>query len=138
MMRCLPGACTALSAALMAARHSRASWAGFGYDLAVHEGLATTAHLKWAGPPGVKIGGSFQHQTDITQGVDPTAGGAKLYELHGVFSRSTITVFLRAGSRSFTACFFYKDASFSHIEEVAPNTWQKNHRHMVDNDSHLQ
>lgn len=72
--------------------------AGFGYDLAVHEGLATTAaksykprdgrqktseadasdlaytaRLKWTGLPGVELGGSFQHQSDITQGADATA-----------------------------------------------------------------
>ena len=86
--------------------------AGFGYDLAVHEGLATTAaksykprdgrqktsearadnlaypaRLKWTGLPGVELGGSFQHQSDITQGLDAAAGSANLYELHGVVSR---------------------------------------------------
>ena len=86
--------------------------AGFGYDIAVHEGLATTAaksykprdgrqktsearadnlaytaRLKWTGLPGVELGGSFQHQSDITQGLDAAAGSANLYELHGVVSR---------------------------------------------------
>ena len=86
--------------------------AGFGYDLAVHEGLATTAaksykprdgrqktsearadnlaytaRLKWTGLPGVELGGSFQHQSDITQGLDASAGSANLYELHGVVSK---------------------------------------------------
>ncbi len=85
---------------------------GFGYDFAVHEGLATTAakgykprdgrqktseasasdlaytaRLSWTGIPGLTLAGTFQHQTDITQGADPTAGSANLYELHGVFSR---------------------------------------------------
>ncbi|HQT34727.1 MAG TPA: carbohydrate porin [Thiobacillus sp.] len=86
--------------------------AGFGYDLAVHEGLntnagasyavrsgrqktsearatdlATTARLSWTGVPGLTLAGSFQHQTDITQGLDPTAGSANLFEAHGVFNR---------------------------------------------------
>ena len=86
--------------------------AGFGYDLAIHEGLATTAaksykprdgrqktsearadnlaytaRLKWTGLPGVELGGTFQHQSDITQGVDASAGSANLYELHGVVSK---------------------------------------------------
>ncbi len=85
---------------------------GFGYDLAIHEGLATsaakgytprggrqktseakadnlayTARLKWTGLPGVELGGTIQHQIDITQGLDASAGSANLYELHGVFSR---------------------------------------------------
>lgn len=86
--------------------------AGFGYDLAVHEGLATTAaksykprdgrqktseakasdlaytaRLKWTGLPGVELGGTFQHQSDITQGADATASSANLYEAHAVFNK---------------------------------------------------
>ncbi len=86
--------------------------AGFGYDLAIHEGLATTAaksykprdgrqktsearadnlaytaRLKWTGLPGVELGGTIQHQSDITQGLDASAGSANLYELHGVVSK---------------------------------------------------
>jgi hypothetical protein len=85
---------------------------GFGYDFAVHEGLATTAaksykprdgrqktseasakdlaytaRLKWTGLPGIELGGTFQHQDDITQGADATAGSANLYELHGVVNK---------------------------------------------------
>ncbi len=85
---------------------------GFGYDLAVHEGLNTnaganyavrsgrqktsearakdlayTARLSWTGVPGLTLAGSLQHQTDITQGLDANAGSANLYELHGVFNR---------------------------------------------------
>lgn len=85
---------------------------GFGYDLAVHEGLNTnaganyavrsgrqktsearakdlayTARLSWTGIPGLTLAGSLQHQTDITQGLDASAGSANLYELHGVFNR---------------------------------------------------
>ncbi len=86
--------------------------AGFGYDLAVHEGLATTAaksykprdgrqktsearadnlaytaRLKWTGLPGVELGGTIQHQSDITQGLDASAGSANLYEVHGVLNK---------------------------------------------------
>lgn len=88
---------------------------GFSYDVAIHEGLETpttgssafkprngrqktsnanakdlayTARVKWTGMPGVEIGGTFQHQTDISQsatGVD--AGSANLYELHTAINK---------------------------------------------------
>lgn len=86
--------------------------AGFSYDVALHEGLATTAakgykprdgrlktsearstdlaataRLKWTAIPGLELGASVQHQSDITQGLDPRAGSANLYELHGVLSK---------------------------------------------------
>ncbi|MEW6416050.1 MAG: porin [Pseudomonadota bacterium] len=86
--------------------------AGFGYDLAVHEGLTTTAaksykprdgrqktsearadklaytaRLKWTGLPGIELGGTIQHQSDITQGLDASAGSANLYEVHGVLNK---------------------------------------------------
>lgn len=91
--------------------------AGFGYDLAVHEGLATTsaksykprdgrqktgeaiakdlaytARIKWNGIPGLTLAGTIQHQTDITQSADATAGSANLYELHGVYSQGPFTL----------------------------------------------
>jgi len=84
----------------------------FAYDLAVHEGLSTTAaksykprdgrqktseargknlaytaRVKWTGLPGVELGVALQHQTDITQGLDASAGSANLYELHGVLNK---------------------------------------------------
>lgn len=84
----------------------------FSYDLAIHEGLATTSansykprdgrqktseakaknfaytgRLKWTGLPGVELGGTIQHQTDMTQSLDATAGSANLYELHGIYSK---------------------------------------------------
>ena len=43
--------------------------------------------MKWTGVPGLELAASFQHQVDITQGLDPKAGSANLYELHGVFSK---------------------------------------------------
>ena len=81
---------------------------GFSYDVALHEGLSTTAakgyrprdgrlktsearstdlaataRVKWTAIPGVELAASIQHQSDITQGLDATAGSANLYELHG-------------------------------------------------------
>ncbi len=52
--------------------------------------LAYTARLKWTGMPGVEIGGTVHHQTDITQGSDATAGSANLYELHTVLSKGPL------------------------------------------------
>ena len=43
--------------------------------------------MKWTGLPGVELGVALQHQTDITQGLDATAGSANLYELHGVLNK---------------------------------------------------
>jgi phosphate-selective porin len=88
---------------------------GFSYDVAIHEGLNTnagddyevregrqktseaeasdlayTARLKWTGMPGVEIAGSIQHQSDITQSNDPTAGSANLYELHTVINKGPL------------------------------------------------
>ncbi len=85
---------------------------GFGYDFAIHEGLATTAakdykprdgrqktseasakklaataRLKWTAIPGIELGGTVQHQSDITQGQDATAGSANLYEVHSVINK---------------------------------------------------
>jgi len=85
---------------------------GFNYDFAIHEGLATTVadsykprngrqktsearakdfattvRLKWTDIPGVELGGALQHQSDITQGLDTTAGSANLVELHGIVSK---------------------------------------------------
>lgn len=85
---------------------------GFSYDVALHEGLATTAaksykprdgrqktseanakklaataRLKWTAIPGIELGGAIQHQSDITQGLDAGAGSANLYELHGIVNR---------------------------------------------------
>ncbi len=85
---------------------------GWSYDVALHEGLntsagdsyairkgrqktseaiandlAATARLKWTGYPGVEIAGSFQYQADLTQGSDPSAGSANLYEIHAIWSR---------------------------------------------------
>ncbi len=85
---------------------------GFSYDIAIHEGLRTTAasnfavrsgrqktsnasakdlagtaRLKWTGIPGVEIAGSVQHQSDITQSTVANAGGANLFEIHSIINR---------------------------------------------------
>jgi hypothetical protein len=90
---------------------------GWGYDVVLHEGLkipgamdkdfsgykvrggrqktgkakaddlAGTARIKWTGIPGTEIAGTVQYQSDITQGDDPTAGSAWLYELHADIER---------------------------------------------------
>jgi len=85
---------------------------GFSYALSVHEGLdtnagdnyavrkgrqktseadandlASTAQIKWTGIPGVELAAAIQYQQDITQGNDPTAGDAWLYEAHANIQR---------------------------------------------------
>ena len=85
---------------------------GLSFDIAVHEGLntsaadsykprngrqnaakadasdlAATARLKWTGFRGLELAGTVQYQEDITQGSDPAAGSATLYELHGIWNR---------------------------------------------------
>jgi len=85
---------------------------GFSYALSVHEGLdtnagnnyavrkgrqktseadandlASTAQIKWTGSPGVELAAAIQYQQDVTQGNDPTAGDAWLYEAHAIIQR---------------------------------------------------
>ncbi len=85
---------------------------GWSYDFAVHEGLntsaadnyavrsgrqktseadandlASTARIKWTGVPGVELAASVQYQQDVTQGNDPDAGDAWLYEAHADVQR---------------------------------------------------
>ncbi|MBI5005930.1 MAG: carbohydrate porin [Nitrosomonadales bacterium] len=45
---------------------------------------AYTARLKWTGIPGIELATTVQHQADITQSADATAGAATLYEAHAV------------------------------------------------------
>jgi len=79
---------------------------GWSYDVAIHEGLKTSAadsykvrsgrqktseadasdlagtgRLKWTGLPGVEVAATVQYQSDITQG-ESNAGHAWLYEAH--------------------------------------------------------
>ncbi len=85
---------------------------GWSYDLAVHEGLATTAaanyairsgrqktakaaakdpaytgRLKFTGIPGLELAGTVQVQEDITQDMAPAADTAILYELHAALQK---------------------------------------------------
>ena len=90
---------------------------GWSYEMAVHEGLNTTAaksykprdgrqktgkaqadnlaytgRIKWTGMAGVEIAATVQQQTDITQGNDTTAGSANLFELHGIYNKGPFTL----------------------------------------------
>lgn len=90
---------------------------GWSYEVALHEGLNTTAadnykprdgrqktgkaqadnlaytgRIKWTGVAGVEIAATVQQQTDITQGNDPAAGPANLVELHGIYNKGPFTI----------------------------------------------
>lgn len=85
---------------------------GWRYDLAVHEGLktsagnnfairkgrqegsqadandlASTARIKWTGIPGIELAATVQYQQDVTQGTVANAGNAWLYEAHADIQR---------------------------------------------------
>ncbi len=85
---------------------------GWSYDLAIHEGLATSAasnyairsgrqktaearakdpaytgRLKFTGIPGLELGGTLQVQEDITQDQAVAADTAILYELHAALQK---------------------------------------------------
>lgn len=80
---------------------------GFSFDLALHSGLntsaeagyqprdgrqkvseavfndaAVTGRLKYTAIPGLELAASVQYQDDVTQGSDPSAGSATLFETH--------------------------------------------------------
>lgn len=84
---------------------------GWGWDAAVHSGLAAdpgslyavrsarqkvaeatakdaafTGRLKYTGIPGLQLAASVQYQNDITQGSDPLAGAATLFETHAIWN----------------------------------------------------
>ncbi|MFV1973691.1 MAG: porin [Thiohalobacterales bacterium] len=84
---------------------------GWSYDIAIHEGLKTSAadsykirkgrqntseadasdlagtgRIKWTGIPGVEVAGTVQYQSDITQG-ESNGGHAWLYEAHADIQR---------------------------------------------------
>ena len=52
--------------------------------------LATTARLKWTGKPGLEVAATLQHQADITQSSDPTAGDALLAQTHVRYQQGPI------------------------------------------------
>ena len=86
--------------------------AGWSYDVGIHEGMKTsadsryavrsgrqktskadandlagTARIKWTGMAGVELAASVQYQSDMTQGEDPDAGHAWLFETHANIQR---------------------------------------------------
>jgi len=54
--------------------------------------LAYLATLKWKVNKNVKIGASLQHQADITQGNDATAGSANLLTAHAIWNMDAMSV----------------------------------------------
>ena len=54
--------------------------------------LAYMATLKWKVNDSLDIGASWQHQTDVTQGTDATAGSANLLTAHAIWNMDKITV----------------------------------------------
>ncbi len=84
---------------------------GWSYDAALHEGLNTdagssykirsgrqktgearaddlafTGRIKWTGMAGLELAATYQHQSDITQSLDASAGSADLLEVHAVYN----------------------------------------------------
>lgn len=99
------------------AMYSAHSTGGISYDVAVHSGLKTssadsyaprkgrqkvakaqaddlalTGRVKWTGINGLEIGAAAQHQSDITQGNDATAGAANLIEAHLRWANNGVTL----------------------------------------------
>ncbi len=89
--------------------------AGLSYDLAIHSGfetnavdnytvrkgrnsvrkapandLAYTGRIKWTGVAGVEFAVTLQHQSDITQSADVSAGAATLLETHAVINQGPL------------------------------------------------
>jgi len=85
---------------------------GWSYDLGIHEGLktsagsnyavrsgrqktseadandlASTGRIKWTGIAGVELAAAVQYQSNVTQGEDPDAGHAWLFETHADIRR---------------------------------------------------
>ena len=49
--------------------------------------LASTGRIKWTGVAGVELAATVQYQQDMTQGEDPDAGHAWLFEAHADIQR---------------------------------------------------
>lgn len=71
--------------------------------------LALTTRVKWTGIPGIELAATYQYQSDITQGLDPAAGDANLFEAHAVVQR---------GSFGLRALYAYWD-----LEGAAPEAF---------------
>ena len=90
---------------------------GWRYDLGLHEGLhtsasngylprkgrqkssealardgAVTGRLQWRPITGLTLSGTLQYQNDITQGQDPLAGSATLFETHAIYNQGPLQV----------------------------------------------
>lgn len=90
---------------------------GWSYEVAIHEGLKTssansylprkgrqktseagakdlayTGRIKWTGVAGIEVAATYQHQSDITQSTDTTAGSADLFEIHTIYNTGPFTV----------------------------------------------
>jgi hypothetical protein len=61
-------------------------------DGSLAKNAAYTARLKWTGVPGLEIAATAHYQSDFTQGLDATTGGAWLGETHAVLSRGPFTL----------------------------------------------
>lgn len=59
---------------------------------AAADDLAYLATLKWKINDNVKVGASLQHQSDITQGLDTTAGSANLLTAHVIWNMDAVSV----------------------------------------------
>ncbi len=59
---------------------------------AVANNGAVTGRLKWSGLPGIELAATLQYQDDITQGNDPLAGSATLFETHAVVERGPLAL----------------------------------------------
>lgn len=53
---------------------------------------ALTTRLKWTAIPGLTVAGSVNYQSDVSQGIDPNAGGAWLATADAVWNRGPYTL----------------------------------------------
>lgn len=54
------------------------------------DNLAYTGRVKWTALPGIELGASLSYQSDVTQGLDATAGSALLTEVHAVVEKGPL------------------------------------------------
>lgn len=59
---------------------------------AIASNAAYTARVKWTGVAGLEVATTLQHQTDITQSTDATAGAANLIETHAAWQQGPFQV----------------------------------------------
>jgi hypothetical protein len=56
------------------------------------ENWAATGRLKYTGIKGLELASTVQYQDDITQGKDPQAGNAVLWEAHAIYTRQSFMI----------------------------------------------